>query len=146
MIAINITPLIGGKYVSTAYAVYNRLDPYASIILITVSETVLCSVLFYAGLKLKTIKWVEKMLVSKKSKKAHDYVAKYGPVIGLFVGQMFIGAPPISLALGVLYEREKNIWTHFVVPLFVSIFLYSIFNFYLNTMAIASLKNIFHSI
>ncbi len=144
MTAINVTPLIGGKYVSTAYAVYNGLNPYASIIMITVSETLLCSLLFYAGLKLKSLKWVHGMLASKKGKKAHNYVAKYGPVIGLFVGQMFIGAPPISLALGVLYERDKNIYIYFFIPLFISIFLYSIFNFYLNTVAITSLKNIFH--
>ncbi|MHB1661658.1 MAG: hypothetical protein ACYCSQ_08745 [bacterium] len=141
-----MTPLIGGKYVSTAYAVYNKLNPYTSIILITVSETLLCTLLFYAGVKLKSIKWIHRLLSSKKSKKAHNYVAKYGSIIGLFVGQMFIGAPPISLALGVLYEREKNIWTHFFIPLFVSIFLYSIFNFYLNSVAITSLKNIFHLI
>ncbi|MHB8232513.1 MAG: hypothetical protein ACYDDB_06400 [bacterium] len=146
MIAINVTPLIGGKYVSTAYAVYNKLNPFISIILITVSETLLCSLLFYAGVKLKSLKWLHKMLSSKKSKKAHNYVAKYGSIIGLFVGQMFIGAPPISLALGVLYEREKNIYTYFFIPLFVSIFLYSIFNFYLNSVAITSLKNIFHLI
>ena len=144
MTAINVTPLIGGKYLSTAYAVYNKLNPYASIILITVSETLLCSLLFYAGVKLKSLKWVHKMLASKKGKKAHNYVARYGPIIGLFVGQMFIGAPPISLALGVLYEKDKNIYKYLFIPLFVSIFLYSIFNFYLNTAAITSLKNIFH--
>ncbi len=146
MTAINVTPLIGGKYLSTAYAVYNKLNPYVSITMITVSETLLCSVLFYAGLKLKSMKWVNKMLSSKKGKKAHNYVAKYGPVIGLFVGQMFIGAPPISLALGFLYEKDKNIYLYFFIPLFISIFFYSIFNFYLNTAAITSLKNIFRLI
>lgn len=143
MTAINMTPLIGGKYVSTAYAVYYKLNPYASIVLITLSETILCSVLFYAGLKLKSIKWINRMISSKKGRKAHNYVEKYGPIVGLFIGQMFIGAPPISLALGFLYEKNKNIYVYFFIPMFVSIFLYSIFNFYLNSMAITSLKNIF---
>ena len=58
MVAINVTPLIGGKYVSTAYAAYNKLNPFLSILLITVSETVLCTLLFYAGVKLKSLKWV----------------------------------------------------------------------------------------
>ncbi len=143
MTAINVIPLIGGKYVSTAYAVYNKLNPYVSIILITVSETLLCTFLFYAGMKLKSIKWIGKMGSSRKGKKAHKYIEKYGPVIGLFIGQMFIGAPPISLALGVLYERDKNIYSYFFVPLITSIFLYAILNFYLNTVAITSLKNMF---
>ncbi len=144
MIAINMTPLIGGKYVSTAYAVYYKLNPYASIILITLSEAVLCSILFYAGLKLKSIKWIDRMISSKKGRKAHNYVEKYGPIIGLFVGQMFIGAPPISLALGILYEKNKNIYLYFFIPMFISIFFYSILNFYLNTVAVTSLKNMFH--
>ena len=143
MTAINMTPLIGGKYVSTAYAVYYKLNPYASIFLITLSETILCSALFYAGLKLKSIKFIHGMISSKKGRKAHNYIEKYGPIIGLFIGQMFIGAPPISLALGVLYEKNKNIYYYFFIPMFVSIFLYAIFNFYLNSMAITSLKNIF---
>ncbi len=146
MVALNITPLIGGKYVSTAYAAYYKLNPWLSIALITVSETLLCSALFYAGIKLKSLKWVNKMLVSKKGRKAHNYVVKYGPVVGLFIGQMFIGAPPISLALGIIYEKDSNIFLYFLIPLFVSIFLYSIFNFYLNTAAITSLKNIFNFI
>lgn len=144
MVAINVTPLIGGKYVSTAYAAYNKLNPMLSILLISISETVLCSALFYAGIKLKYLKWVALMIGSKKGEKAHKYVLKYGPFIGLFVGQMFIGAPPISLALGIIYEKDKNVFYYFFLPLLSSIILYSIFNFYLNTAAISSIKNIFN--
>jgi hypothetical protein len=153
MVVINVTPLIGGKYVSTAYAAYNKLNPYISIALITVSETLLCSLLFYIGIKLRSLKSLSKLFAAKKTKKAHNYVVKYGPVIGLFVGQMFIGAPPIALALGLIYEkrnseggRVKNVFLFFFLPLFISIFLYTIFNLYLNTMAIVSLKNIFHTL
>ena len=151
MVAINVTPLIGGKYFSTAYAVYNKLNPYISIILITISETLLCSVLFFIGIKLRSLKPLNKLFNAKRTKNAHNYVMKYGPIIGLFVGQMFIGAPPISLALGLIYDtknsgglRGKNMLLFFFMPLFISIFLYAIFNFYLNTMAITSLENIFH--
>lgn len=151
MVAINVTPLIGGKYISTAYAVYNKLNPYISIILITVSETLLCSVLFFIGIKLRSSKLLGKLFHAKRTKKAHNYVTKYGPIFGLFVGQMFIGAPPISLALGLIHDpknseglRDKNVFLFFFIPLFISIFLYAIFNFYLNTMTITSLENISH--
>ncbi len=153
MVAINVTPLIGGKYISTAYAVYYKLNPYISIALITVSETLLCSILFYIGIKLRSLKSLSKLFGAKKTKKTHNYIAKYGPVIGLFVGQMFIGAPPIALALGLIYDsgngrgsRDKNVFLFFFLPLFISIFLYAVFNFYLNTISIVSLENIFHII
>ncbi len=145
MTAINITPFIGGKYFSTAYAAYNHLNPFLSISIITVSETISCAVLFFIGYRLKFLKSLSRLLNSKKTRKAHDYVIKYGPVIGLFVGQMFIGAPPISLALGIIYDKERNIFLFFFLPLFTSIFLYSIFNFYLNTAAILSVNKIIHS-
>lgn len=143
MTAINVTPFVGGKYVSTAYAAFNKLNPVVSIAIITISETVLCSVLFFIGIKLRTLKIMEKLFHSRKTRKAHNFVMKYGPVIGLFGGQMFIGAPPISLALGLIYEKEENMFKFFFLPMFTSIFLYSIFNFYLNTFIITFLKNIF---
>ncbi|HEC25742.1 MAG TPA: hypothetical protein ENI54_07020 [bacterium] len=144
MVAINVTPFIGGKYISTAYAVYNKMNPYASIALITVSETLLCLVFFYIGLRLKSLKWIHKLINPNKTRKAHNYILKYGSVIGLFVGQMFIGAPPISFALGLIYESDKNIFLYLFIPLFTSIFLYAVLNFYLNTVAITSIENIFH--
>lgn len=132
-----------GKYVSTLYATSNKLNPYLSISLIILSETLSCAILFFIGFKLKSLKFFGKLFNSKKTRKAHDYVLRYGPIIGLFVGQMFVGAPLISLALGLIYEEKKNVFLFFFIPLFISITMYAIFNFYLNTMAIISLRNIF---
>lgn len=141
LITVNVTV---GKYVSTLYAVSNKLNPLLSISLIIVSETIVCSILFFVGLKLKSLPLFSRLFSFKRTKKAHDYVLKYGSVIGLFVGQMFIGTPMISLTLGLVYKKERNIFLFFFIPLFVSIFLYAILNFYLNVMAVTSLKNIFH--
>ncbi len=133
-----------GKYVSTLYAVSNKLNPLLSISLIIVSETLVCSILFFIGLRLKSLKLFGRLSNFKRTKKAQDYVLKYGSVIGLFVGQMFIGTPMISLTLGLIYKKERNIFLFFFIPLFVSIFIYAILNFYLNVMAVTSFKNIFH--
>ncbi len=140
LILINI---IGGKYLSTAYAVAYKLNPADSIILITISESIVCIALFYIGMRFKEFSFFTKLTHSKRANKAYSYIDKYGHIIGFFIGQFFIGAPLISLAVGFLYKKDKNIYFYFFLPMFVSVFLYAIFNFYLSISTISYFKKLF---
>ncbi|MCL5674119.1 MAG: hypothetical protein M1407_05835 [Deltaproteobacteria bacterium] len=135
LIFININPIFGGKFLAASYITIAKLNPFLSVLIIIISEVIVCVLIFYFAQYLRKFNFFKKRLNN-----INDKWIKKGAYIGFFAGQLFMGTLFISLILG-LVENRKNDVLFFYIPLIVSTVCYTMIYYYLSSHGINLMKN-----
>ena len=135
LVLININPFFGGKFLAVAYITVAKLNPFISILLVIISEILICTLIFYFAQYLGKFNFFKKKLNNVNSK-----WVKNGAYIGFFAGQFFVGTLFVSLVLG-LVENRRNDIVFFYVPLIASTICYTLIYYYLSSHGINLMKN-----
>jgi hypothetical protein len=136
LILINVNPFFGGKFLAVAYITVAKLNPFVSILIIIISEVLVCILIFYFAQYLSKFNFFK-----KKLSKVNVKWVKKGAYIGFFAGQFFVGTLFVSLILG-LVENRRNDFLFFYVPLITSTICYTLIYYYLSSHGINLMKNL----
>ncbi len=137
LIFININPFFGGRLLAVSYITIANLNPLLSILVIIISDILICILGFYFAQYLRKFNFINKRL--RKINSNGKWI-EHGAYIGFYVGQLFIGTFFISLILGLIQNRKNDI-LYFYVPLITSIIFYTIIYYYLSLHSINLMKN-----
>jgi hypothetical protein len=137
LIFININPFFGGRLLAVSYITIASLNPLLSILVIIISDILICILGFHFAQYLRKFNFVNKRL---RKINGNGKWTEHGAYIGFYVGQLFIGTFFISLILGLIQNR-KNDFLYFYVPLITSIIFYTFVYYYLSLHSINLMKN-----
>ncbi|MHB1660567.1 MAG: hypothetical protein ACYCTD_00505 [bacterium] len=140
LILININPLFGGRLFAVSYITIRKLNPFLSLLVIMISDIIICVLVFYFAQTLRKINFFERRL-----RKINDKWIKSGTYIGFFVGQLFIGTLFVSLIVGLIKHKENDI-LFFYVPLISSVVFYTLIYYYLSFYGINFTENLLHEL
>ncbi|MGB9755739.1 MAG: hypothetical protein ACPLXO_02540 [Desulfurella sp.] len=132
---LNINPIFGGKLVAVSYASIASLNPYTSLMVIIITEILVCAISFHFANYISRFK-----LFNKKLSRINEKWVKSGAYIGFFVGQLFMGELFIALLFG-LVEDKKNVILYFYVPMITSTVLYTLLYYYLAIHGVNLIKD-----